>query len=190
MNESPVYREVSDAELLSWSAKGDRRAFEEIVIRHGPFALRVASRLVPDPSIAEDVVQDAMVRTWSQAHTFDPRRAQFRTWLHRIVVNLCIDERRRVRPERVPEDFDPVDPAAGPDEVMVVGQRYAALTKALEDLPVRQRAALTLVYDEGMSGAEAARVLDLSAKAVERLLARARAHLRERLRPEHDRKES
>jgi RNA polymerase sigma-70 factor, ECF subfamily len=187
MNELPLYGEVSDAELLSWSAKGDRRAFEEIVSRHGPFALRIASRLVPDP---EDVVQEAMVRAWSQAHRFDPRRAQFRTWLHRIVVNLCIDERRRVRPERVPEDFDPIDPASGPDEMMAVGQRYAALTKALEDLPVRQRAALMLVYEEGMSGAEAARVLDLSAKAVERLLARARAHLRDRLRPEHDGKET
>jgi RNA polymerase sigma-70 factor (ECF subfamily) len=90
----------------------------------------------------------------------------------------------------MPEDFDPVDPAAGPDDVMAADQRYAALARALEDLPVRQRAALTLVYDEGMSGAEAARVLGLSAKAVERLLARARAHLRQRLRPEHDWKET
>ena len=57
---------------------------------------------------------------------------------------------------------------------------------ALKDLPVRQRAAMTLVYQEGMYGAEAARVLGLSAKAVERLLARARICLRERLLPEHD----
>ncbi len=159
-------------------------------MRHGPFALRVAARLVPDLCIAEDVVQDAMVRAWSQAGAFDPRRAHFRTWLYRIVVNLCIDQRRRVRPERMPEDFDPVDPAAGPHEIMEAGQRYAALASALEDLPIRQRAALTLVYDEGMSGVEAARVLGVSAKAVERLLARARAYLRERLQVEHDWKET
>jgi RNA polymerase sigma-70 factor, ECF subfamily len=190
MNELPLYGELSDPELLSRSAKGDRRAFEEIVKRHGPVALRIASRLVLYPSIAEDVVQEAMVRAWSQAHTFDPDRAQFRTWLHRIIVNLCIDERRRVRPERIPEDCDPVDPAPGPVEIMMVAQRYTALAQALEELPVRQRAALALVYDEGMSGAEASRVLHLSAKAIERLLARARAHLRERLRPEHDGKGS
>jgi RNA polymerase sigma-70 factor, ECF subfamily len=190
MTELRLYEEVSDAELLSRSAKGDRRAFEEIVVRHGSFALRVAARLVPEPSIAEDVAQDAMVRAWSQAGTFDPLRAHFRTWLYRIVINLCIDQRRRMRPEQMPEDFDPVDPAAGPYEVMAESQRYAALARALDDLPVRQRAALALVYDEGLSGAEAARVLGLSAKAVERLLARARGHLRECLRPEHDLKET
>jgi RNA polymerase sigma-70 factor (ECF subfamily) len=190
MTEARSYEDVPDAELLCRSAKGDRRAFDEIVVRHGPFALRVASRLVPESSIAEDVAQDAMVRAWSQAGTFDPRRAHFRTWLYRIVVNLCIDQSRRVRPERMPEDFDPVDPATAPDEMLAAGQRHAALAQALKDLPVRQRAALTLVYDEGMSGAEAARVLGLSVKAVERLLARARAHLRQRLRVDHDWKET
>jgi RNA polymerase sigma-70 factor, ECF subfamily len=190
MTEPRLYGDVSDADLLAWSAKGDRRAFEEIIIRYGPFALRVAARLVPESWIAEDLAQDAMVRAWSQAGTFDPRRAQFKTWLYRIVVNLCIDQRRRVRPEPMPENFDPADPAAGPDEVMAAGERYAALARAFKDLPVRQRAVLTLVYDEGMSGAEAARVLGLSAKAVERLLARARTHLRERLRPEHGWKET
>jgi RNA polymerase sigma-70 factor, ECF subfamily len=190
MTESSPYRNVSDAELLSWSAKGDRRAFEEIIIRHGPFALRVASRFVLEPFSAEDVAQDAMVRVWSQAGMFDPRRADFRTWLYRVVVNLCIDQRRRMRSEGIPEDFDPVDPAAGADETMMADQRYAALARALNDLPVRQRAAMTLVYDEGMSGTEAARVLGLSAKAVERLLRRARSFLRERLRSNHDWKET
>ena len=69
---------------------------------------------------------------------------------------------------------------------MEITERRIALRMALKDLPVRQRAAMTLVYQEGMSGAEAARVLGLSAKAVERLLARARICLRERLLPEHD----
>lgn len=146
MRESRPYENVPDADLLAWSAKGDRRAFEEIIVRYGPFALRVASRFVPDPYIAEDVAQDAMVRAWSQAGSYNPHRAHFRTWLYRIVVNLSIDQRRRARPERMPEDFDPADPAARPDEMLATGERDAALAKALEDLPVRQRAALTLVY--------------------------------------------
>ncbi len=186
MNRPRDYADASDALLLSWSASGDGRAFDQMVIRYGPFALRIALRLIPDPPVAEDVAQEAMMRAWSQVRHFDPRRASFTTWLYRIVVNLCIDHRRRVQPEPIPDDFDPADPAAGADEIMEITERRVALRMALKDLPVRQRAAMTLVYQEGMSGAEAARVLGLSAKAVERLLARARTCLRERLLPEHD----
>ncbi len=189
MSNPRIYETASDAELVSRSAHGDRGAFDEIVTRHGPFALRVASRLIPDPLIAEDVVQEAMMRAWSQARHFDARRARFTTWLYRIVVNLCIDQRRRIQLQSVPDNFDAADPAPGADEMMAINERRDALAAALEGLPVRQRAAMTLVYDEGLSGAEAARVLGLSAKAVERLLARARAYLRDRLQPELDGKE-
>jgi RNA polymerase sigma-70 factor, ECF subfamily len=180
VNSPRAYGKAPDATLLSWSSEGDRRAFDEIVTRHGAFALRVASRLIPDARVAEDIVQEAMVRAWSQSRQFDERRARFTTWLYRIVVNLCIDQRRRVQPEPMPEDFDPADPAAGAVEMMEVIERDATLARELSKLPARQRAAMTLVYDEGLSGAEAARVLGLTAKAVERLLARARAFLRER----------
>lgn len=176
-----AYGDADDPQLLAWSASGDRQAFDEIVSRHGPFALRVAMRLLPDPAVAEDVVQDAMVRAWSQCGQFDPRRARFTTWLYRIVMNLCIDQRRRVQPEPMPENFDPADPAAAADERLEQCERHAVLAGALRDLPIRQRAAITLVYDEGLSGAEVAQMLGLSAKAVERLLARGRAYLRERL---------
>jgi RNA polymerase sigma-70 factor (ECF subfamily) len=65
--------------------------------------------------------------------------------------------------------------------MMESNERDTVLAQALEELPDRQRAALMLVYDEGLSGAEAARVLGSSAKAIERLLARARTYLRVRL---------
>ena len=175
------YCAADDVELLSWSGAGDRRAFDEIVARHGAFALRVALRVVRNRSTAEDLVQEAMVRAWSQAKHFDPRRARFTTWLYRIVMNLCIDQARRVQPVALPADFNPADPATSAADMIEAGQRDALLAAAVSELPVNQRAALTLVYDEGISGAEAARVLGLSAKAVERLLARARAYLRERL---------
>jgi RNA polymerase sigma-70 factor, ECF subfamily len=185
-----AYSDAADADLMTWSAAGDQRAFDEIVTRHGPFALRVARRLIPDAAVAEDVVQEAMIRAWSQARHFDPSRARFTTWLYRIVANLCIDHRRRVQPAQMPEEFDAVDPAVGADEMLETDETRTALARALRELPARQRAAMTLVYDEGMSGAEAARVLGLSAKAVERLLARARSYLRERLTVERSWKES
>jgi len=185
MNRSPGLAEATDALLITWSAGGDRRAFDELVLRHGPYALRVAARLLRDRVRAEDVAQEAFVRCWSQIHRFDSRQARFTTWLYRIVVNLCIDNKRRREPEPLPADFDVMDAGATAEEMMESNERATALAQALKDLPVRQRAALTLIYDEGLSGAEAARVLGSSVKAVERLLARARSYLRARLTSSH-----
>jgi RNA polymerase sigma-70 factor, ECF subfamily len=185
-----AYGDAADEALVALSAGGDRRAFHEIVARHGPFALRVARRLLSDRLAAEDVVQDAMVRAWSQAGRFDPARAQFRTWLYRIVVNLCLDQRRRIQPESLPDDVEFVDPAPAPDEILAARQRDVALAAALRELPARERAAMTLVYDEELSAAETARILGASAKAVERLLARARARLRERMQAVSQERES
>lgn len=173
--------EISDAELLARSARGDRQAFDEIVTRHGPRALRLAARMAPDLASAEDIAQEAMVRVWQRAADFDARRARFTTWLYRIVLNLCIDLDRRPKPVPMPEHLDPADPAPLADEVVEAEQLRSALAGAIDALPTGQRAALVLVYEEGLSGAEAAHALGITAKAVERLLARARAQLRERL---------
>lgn len=171
--------DLCEAELLARSARGDRRAFDEIVTRHGPLALRLAARIAPDLGSAEDIAQEAMVRLWQRAGDFDVGRARFTTWLYRIVVNLCIDMDRRPKPVPLPEHLDPPDPAPLAEETVELEERRAALAGAIDGLPARQRAALALVYEEGMSGAEAAQALGITAKAVERLLARARAHLRE-----------
>jgi RNA polymerase sigma-70 factor (ECF subfamily) len=185
MDRSPSVEGVTDEHLVARSAAGDRTAFDELVVRHGPYALRVAARLLRDTALAEDVAQEAFVRCWSQIHRFDSRQARFTTWLYRIVVNLCIDNKRRREPEPLPADFDVMDAGATAEEMMESNERATVLAQALKDLPLRQRAALTLIYDEGLSGAEAARVLGSSVKAVERLLARARSYLRARLTSPH-----
>jgi RNA polymerase sigma-70 factor (ECF subfamily) len=172
------YANAPDADLIRWSSHGDRRAFDEVMTRHGPFALRLAARLVPGAA-AEDVAQESMLRAWRQAGRFDPRRGRFTTWLYRIVVNLCLDHRRQSTTESLPEGWEQEDPLAASDQLVMARD----VRRALAALPARQRAALALVYDEDMSGAEAARVLGTSAKAVERLLARGRATLREKLMP-------
>ena len=185
MKRPRAYAEATDVDLVQWSAAGDRLAFDQIVVRHGAFALRVAKRIVANPSIAEEVVQEAMVRAWTQSKSFDAQRARFSTWLYRIVVNLCIDHSRRTQPEPIPDGFDVADPQMNADEMVEADERNAAIARVVNGLPGNQRAAMALVYNEGMSGAEAARVLGLTTKAIERLLARARAYLRERLCVEH-----
>ena len=176
-----IYQEASDGALMAWSGDGDRRAFDQIVARHGLLALRVARRLVSDPAIAEDLAQESMIRAWTGAARFDPSRATVSTWIYRIVTNLCIDHSRRIRWEPAPDGFEMIDPALAADETLYAAQRANALIAALRGLSARHRTAITLVYDEGLSGLETARVLGLSAKAVERLLARARTLLRARL---------
>jgi RNA polymerase sigma-70 factor, ECF subfamily len=176
-----AYGHVLDAELLAWSAGGDRRAFDEIVKRHGLFALRVASRFMRDQRLAEDVAQDALLSAWRQAGRFNHRRGRFTTWLYRIVVNRVIDERRRITPGQLSHSFDAIDPSLRVDQLMEHDEQRAAISRALDYLPARQRMALTLVYDENLSATEAAAVLGVSAKAIERLLARARTCLREQL---------
>jgi RNA polymerase sigma-70 factor (ECF subfamily) len=175
------YAGAGDDALAAWAGAGDRKAFDALVLRHGAFALRVAARLTRDACVAEDVAQEALVRAWKAIGRFDPNRARLTTWLYRIVANLCRDHQRRARPEALPDGFDPVDPAAGAEERLAAGQQARAMAAALAELPDRQRAALALVYEEGLSGAEAARALGVSAKAVERLLARGRQFLRTRL---------
>lgn len=174
---------ATDVELMAWAAAGDRTAFDLVVARHGRRALRLALRVVGDAAEAEDVAQEAFLRAWRAAPRFDPDRARVSTWLHRIVVNRAIDRVRRrgtAAPlvglaEGIP------DPAAGPDAGLDAAAERTALDAALAALPPRQRAAIALAYEDGLSGAEAAAALAISERALEGLLRRARLLLRARL---------
>jgi RNA polymerase sigma-70 factor (ECF subfamily) len=172
---------AADSQLAALAQSGDRAAFDEIVRRHGSFALRVAMRLCRDRAAAEDAAQEAMLRVWNQIHRYDPEVAKFSTWLYRITVNLCIDQSRKWRGEALPEGYDATDPSPDGEATLAARETRQSLAQALRRLPPRQRAAMMLVYEEGLSGAEAAHVLGFSPKAVERLLARARDQLRKTL---------
>ena len=175
---------ATDAGLMAQAAAGDRTAFDRLVARHGERALRLALRILGDAAEAEEVAQEAFLRAWQAAAGFDPARARFSTWLHRIVVNLAIDRTRR----RVPYPAagldaatELADPAPGPEAAAAATQARAALATALAALPSRQRAAIALAYEQELSGAEAAAALSISERALEGLLRRARLLLRSRL---------
>jgi RNA polymerase sigma-70 factor (ECF subfamily) len=177
---------ASDADLMRWSAAGDRAAFAVLVERHGERALRIALRVLGDPAEAEEVAQEALLRAWQAAGSFDPGRAQVTTWLHRIVLNLAIDRTRRraAAPQAGEAALAALpDPAPGPEAAAAAAEERAALAAALAQLPARQRAAIALAYEEGLSGAEAAAALDVSERALEGLLRRARLMLRRLLTP-------
>lgn len=180
-------REIADdGALMRRAAAGDRAAFGLLVERHGERALRVALRVLGDAGEAEEVAQEAFLRAWQAAASFDPDRAQFTTWLHRITLNLAIDRTRRRAgaPQAGEAALSGLpDPGPGPEASAVAAEDRAALAAALAQLPARQRAAIALAYEEGLSGAEAAAALDVSERALEGLLRRARLMLRRILSP-------
>ncbi|WP_433498779.1 RNA polymerase sigma factor SigM [Sphaerimonospora sp. CA-214678] len=169
---------LSDADLLSRHVGGDPHAFSEIVKRHRDRMWAVALRTLGDPDEAADAVQDAFVSAYRKAESFRGEAA-VTTWLHRIVVNACLDRMRRktIRPVADDELIE----AAERDAQLTdqAGERDVSLevTAALKQLPADQRAALVLVDMMGYSVDDAAAVLGVPAGTVKSRCARGRAKL-------------
>src|SRR5689334_18166241 len=157
-------------------AAGDASAFARLVRRHAGPAQRLATRILGSAALAEEIVQDAFLRVWTNAPRWRPQAA-FRTWLYRVVVNLCLNATRRARDLPLSAAGDPADPGDAA-AALEAREQDAALAAAIDALPLRQRAAVVLVYQEGLSNAEAASALDLSVSSLEALLVRAKRALR------------
>jgi RNA polymerase sigma-70 factor (ECF subfamily) len=175
----------SDHDLMARAGKGDGRAFQALARRHAGRAVALARRILGSEALAEEIAQDALLRVWINAPRWRPDAA-FRTWLYRIVVNLCLNARRR--PGSLPLDAaDHVaDPAPQADLQLEQRERDRRLVAAIDALPARQRAAIVLTYQEGLANAEAAAVLDVSVSGLEALLVRARRSLRATLESDRD----
>jgi RNA polymerase sigma-70 factor, ECF subfamily len=171
---------VSDRALLDRHAAGDREAFAELVRRHRDRLWRVALRTLGNPEDAADALQDALLSAYRAAGTFRGDAA-VTTWLHRIVVNACLDlvRRRSVRPTT------PLDDTAAADRPATdrIEQHETAtdVLAALRSLPVEQAAAVVLVDVEGYPVNEVALMLEVPAGTVKSRCARGRARLAERL---------
>jgi RNA polymerase sigma-70 factor (ECF subfamily) len=188
----PDRDETTDADLLAAHVAGDREAFGVLFARHRDRLWAVALRTTGDPERAADGLQDGLVAAFRRAHTFRGD-ARVTTWLHRVVVNACLD---RLRSERVrsadplPDDLDDdrsghtvADPAPGPDERSLAADRRRQVLAALHTLPPEQRAALVLVDMEGYAVAEAAEILECPVGTVKSRCARGRARVAPLLRP-------
>jgi RNA polymerase sigma-70 factor, ECF subfamily len=171
-----IQRQRSDAELLAAHVAGDRYAFGELFHRHQRQLHRLARLTTHTPQDAEDALQDAMLSAHRGAGSFR-YDAAVSSWLHRIVVNACLDRLRRAKAQRtVPlEDIYPVADRSAQVETAIVVQR------ALMRLPVEQRAAIVAVDMQGYSIADTARLLGIAEGTVKSRCARARVRLAELL---------
>jgi RNA polymerase sigma-70 factor (ECF subfamily) len=165
----------TDPELLRAHVAGDPDAFRELFNRHRDRLWAVAMRTLADREEAADALQEALLSAHRAAARFRGDSA-VTTWLHRIVVNSCLDRlrRRRAHPTvPLPEDQpgrEPVAPAVDHDTVLVVRQ-------ALNQLAADQRTAIVLVDLQGYSVAEAAAILEVAEGTVKSRCARGRARL-------------
>lgn len=170
-------RERTDAELLAAHVAGDRLAFGELFLRHRRQLHRLARLTTRSPEDAEDALQDAMLSAHRAASAFR-HDAAVGSWLHRIVVNACLDRLRRAksRPPTAPlEDVHPVADRTAQVDTAIVVQR------ALMRLPLEQRAAVVAVDMQGYSIADTARLLGVAEGTVKSRCARARVRLAELL---------
>lgn len=167
----------TDEALARHIGKGDADAFKVLMVRHVNMHLAFAERMMGNREEAEDIVQDAFAKLWINAGKFDPAKAKFTTWFYRIVLNRCLDMKRKKRPGALPENYDAADDGPGPAQTLVKREKRKRVHDALAQIPDRQRAAITLCYFEGLSNREAADILELNIKALESLLCRGRKNL-------------
>jgi RNA polymerase sigma-70 factor (ECF subfamily) len=179
-----------DEELVASAQKGDRRAFEELVERHKHKAYHIAFDFARDREEAKDLSQDAFLKAFTHLKNFDGR-SSFYTWFYRILVNLCLDYKRRQKRAPTDEFDETVEHQAepshesrmplSPDQHVFAGQISRKVGVALQALPPKQRTAFILRNHQGLSIKEIAETMQTAEGTVKVHLHRAVMALRQRL---------
>lgn len=180
-----------DAALVTAALAGDSRAFTEIMRRYKDAIYRIVRRYVGDADEAFDMVQETFISAWSALAGFDKTKP-LHAWLRRIALNKCRDWSRRRQVRRFFFAAESID--ASPREIAAPPPnndggheaQLAALDEGLAALPPSLKEPLLLTLFEGLSHKEAARLLNVSPKAIETRIYRARQLLAQQLLPHAD----
>ncbi|MEW5869696.1 MAG: sigma-70 family RNA polymerase sigma factor [Chloroflexota bacterium] len=176
-----------EVELVRRAQAGEAQAFGELVLAHQQFAYNLALRGLGDPLEAEDIAQEAFVRAWQALPNFRGQ-AQFRTWLYRIVTNLCYNRLPRLRSELCAlgeeqmQDTPGESPDLDPLTRLETQEQQAFLHQQIEALPESYRMLVMLRFQQELSYAEIAEVVSMPIGTVKTGLFRARQRLYEALR--------
>jgi RNA polymerase sigma-70 factor (ECF subfamily) len=193
-NNKNTYLADPDNQLMLRAGSGDTGAFRLLMEKHQVSVMRMIYRYTGMHHEAEDLAQDIFIKIYLGARHYTPR-AQFKTWLFKVVTNHCLNFHRSRKKHKYDSTLDPAlsetdiaDPSftgAGQDapveKKLQQEELKAAVENALNGLPDRQRMAVILFRFEGLSYGEVARALGCSVSAVESLLFRAMNTLKERL---------
>jgi RNA polymerase sigma-70 factor, ECF subfamily len=179
--------EQSDQELVSLSRQGNKAAFSQLVLRYQPMALGLATRIVGDRDVAQELVQEAMLQAYlSLAKLHDPTR--FKNWLYGIVLNLCRNDLRRrklvwfsletMRGDLVDAPLAIADSSLDPQLRAEQAEIHHAVLDAVDGLSPKNRSAILLFYHEQFTLQEVADRLNISVNAVKGRLHKSRHQLR------------
>ncbi len=179
--------ELGDDALVVAAQQGERQAFEILVERYKEKAYRIAYDFTRDREEAKDLSQEAFLQAFSHLKGFD-RRSSFYTWFYRILVNLCLDYRRRKAKvswesleERVEKGEGFANPGPSPVEETMRGEISERIGAALATLPPKQRAVFLLKNHQGLSISEIAGVMKSAEGTIKVHLHRAVIALKQRL---------
>lgn len=174
---STPLQERDDRDLLRAHVEGDPDAFGELFRRHRDRMWAVALRTTGNRELASDCVQDAFISAFRRASSYRGDAA-VTTWLHRIVVNACLDRLRRDKPTSILPEYELADRRDAHASVDV----RLDVRQALDRLPEGQRLALILVDMHGLSVSEAAQVLEVAEGTVKSRCSRGREAMAQMLR--------
>jgi RNA polymerase sigma-70 factor (ECF subfamily) len=174
--------ENGDAQLLARIRQGDKAAFATLVQRHARRFYRLAYRFVHHRAEAEDMVQEAFIKLWAEPTLWQADRgASFTSWFSRIIINRCLDARRKKTSLPLDAAMELADHRLSAEQMLIDAQQHQRLEAEIARLPERQRIALNLCFNDGISNQQAADVMQLPLKALQSLLMRAKTTLKQRL---------
>jgi RNA polymerase sigma-70 factor (ECF subfamily) len=183
-----------DAELVRCVQRGDKKAFDLLVLKYQRRILRLLSRMIRDPSELEDVSQEAFIKAYRALPQFRGESA-FYTWLYRIAINtarnwLASSGRRPSTPTLVEkegnETFNETDnltDISTPESLLASREVAETVNAAIEELPEELRTAIVMREIEGMSYEDIAQSMDCPIGTVRSRIFRAREAIASRLRP-------
>jgi len=190
---------VDESELVRSAQSGDSQAFGELVLAYQRFAYNLALRALGDPHEAQDMTQEAFLRAWQYLPGFRGA-AKFRTWLYRIVMNLCYNRSPQLKRqlaqlqiEDEPDELRPLDDSAGwnrntqdkwmanshdPQKELEAGELRSLIHQQIDQLPTTYRLLVLLRYQQDLSYDEIAQVMGMPLGTVKTDLHRAHSRLR------------
>jgi RNA polymerase sigma-70 factor (ECF subfamily) len=177
--------QIDEARLIQQARQGNTEAFAALVTLHERFVYNLALRTLTNPDDAADVAQEAFINAWQALPAFR-EDARFRTWLYRIVLNLCINRLPRLRRDLnalTQDEMTDIPETVSPEPLAQIEyqEQYAVLYREIDDLPAQYRLLVSLRYQHELPYEEIASLLSLPLGTVKTGLFRAKARLREKL---------
>jgi RNA polymerase sigma-70 factor (ECF subfamily) len=184
---------LTDSEIIGHIANGDRNMFRKLVERYQPMVFRTCMGFLHHKDDADDLTQEVFIQTYQTLPAFKGD-ASFSTWIYRISVNASLNKIRKSQKNQLLQRLEsvfggdtlkeysfPIPDTENPENILIQSEHREWVQRALNSLPENQRTAIVLSKYDDLPQKEIAAIMNLTEGAVEALLQRAKANLREKL---------